>query len=196
MEFINSNFIPDNDENHSSNPLLHSNVLSTTFDDTRSENYKTKLSRFIRKLNKLLKFSDENLNCDLVEKIQRSGICFNSIIFNSEDSRKGDISPGPNSFSKILLSRISDFSGGRSFFTNDIERAVKGIKDHKFAFYNLDFSLLSKDKSLKIELESKGTLLTGFGYPKILDNNYVKQVRKNSSMRRRLISQFDVINNI
>ena len=170
--------------------------MSSSFSDTGDVNYKTKISKFIRKLKKTLKFSEAIMNSEFIEKIQRSGICFNSIVFNPEDSYTGDLSTGDNSLSNMMLSRISSFSGGRSFFTNDIEKAVRTIKDRIVTYYLLNFPLLRTDKSLRIGLENKKGLLTGFSYPKILDDNYINRVRNRSSIRRCLIRNFKVRNNV
>ncbi|MCK5004210.1 MAG: hypothetical protein KAS21_03940 [Candidatus Aminicenantes bacterium] len=196
LESLNPNFAFGDANYLRNNPALNTTAMSSSFSETGDVNYKIKISKLIGKLKKILKFSEANMNSEFIEKIQRSGICFNSIVFSSEDSYSGDPSSGNKSLSNKVLSRISAFSGGRSFLTNDIERAVKSIKDRKVTYYHLNFPLLRTDKSLKIGLENKGGGLTGFSYPKTLDGNYIKRVRNNFSNRSRLISNFSVNNNV
>ncbi len=196
LESINPNFAFGNTNDLKNHSVLNVAAMSSSFSDTGDVNYKKKISKFIRKLKKILKFSEANTNSEFIEKIQRSGVCFNSIVFSSEDSYSGDPSTGKNSLSNNVLSRISAFTGGRSFVTNDIEKAVRTIKDRIAHYYLLNFPLLRTDKSLTIGLENKKGLLTGFSYPKILDDHYIEKIRNDFSSRRCLISNFKVNNNV
>lgn len=166
-----------NTSNRMPNPVLQSDLDARSAGEAADENYRVKFSRFIKEVRQSLNFKEKKVIKEIGSKIRRSGICFNTITFDSKEMSGNDINFVNSSVSERIFGNICTGSGGKTLFENNIEKALKEIASHKFILYHLDFPLFRKDNGLTIDLNDKFSLMKGYSYTKVLSDEYINRMR-------------------
>lgn len=176
--------------NHGVNPVLQSASEERSSGESVNDNYRIKFSRFIKEVRRSLNFRERKLIMDVGSKINSSGICFNSIIFNGKEVDASDFSFSRNSASELILGDICLNSGGKTLFENSIEKALKEISCHKFTMYHIDFPIYRKDNGITIDLNDKYSLMKGYSYPKVLSDDYMQELKQKLPKEKCRIEEF------
>jgi len=178
----------------SSNPVLQNELESRGADKSPDSDIRVTFSRFIKVIRKSLDVKERMMVKDIGDRIRGAGICFNSINFNPRVLSGDGSKNAAHSAAKSVFDDLSNGTGGRIFFEDDIENALKEIARHRITLYHLDFPLLKKDNGITIHLDDKHSILRGFSYPRVLSGEFVGKVRRNLSRRKCRISDLKVRN--
>lgn len=119
-----------------------------------------------------------------------NGICFNFVQFSKAD---GNDSPGrmkKKSLYKKIFNNVSSYSGGTFFQSSDIEKGLKGIRDHKFISYELQFPFNGREEEKQILLTDSKNNKNRFRYREIIEKKDLKQIVKYIRLEKCSIDDF------
>ncbi|MEN8153592.1 MAG: hypothetical protein ABFR75_06180 [Acidobacteriota bacterium] len=172
LEVVTNDLI-DNNVTEISTPNKSMVVGSFTVD--QDANYNQRFLNLVKNLRNVLRITDCLPLENLKTKILNNRICFYSILYDRKDYADKLTGITIGTVCKRLLNNISSYTGGRSFYTHNIEDGVKRIKEHTFISYNLEFLFNSRNEDKKIGLVDTNDPGRNLQYPYYLDRSLIKE---------------------